>query len=159
MNLFFAGLLCKSGLTIHYFGTDWEPLWVGRRSYQERKVCDNCSLLSANGEKSEEAIGAYRKALDIFPGFVRARYNLGISCINLKAYKVAAEHFLSALNFQASPSSGKPNSGARDLGKVMSDNIWSSLRLTLGLLDKRELNVFIEQRDLAELNRAFNVKE
>ena len=38
----------------------------------------------ANGDQSEEAIGAYRKALDIFPGFVRARYNLGISCINLK---------------------------------------------------------------------------
>ena len=38
----------------------------------------------ANGDQSEEAIGAYRKALDIYPGFVRARYNLGISCINLK---------------------------------------------------------------------------
>ena len=42
----------------------------------------------ANGDQSEEAIGAYRKALDIYPGFVRARYNLGISCINLKVSTV-----------------------------------------------------------------------
>ena len=36
------------------------------------------------------------------PGFVRCRYNLGISCINLKANREAAEHFLTALNFQVS---------------------------------------------------------
>ena len=34
------------------------------------------------------------------PGYIRCRYNLGISCINLKAYREAAEHFLTALNFQ-----------------------------------------------------------
>ena len=38
----------------------------------------------ANGNKSEEAVNAYHNALRISPGFVRARYNLGISCINLK---------------------------------------------------------------------------
>ena len=55
----------------------------------------------ANGDQSEEAIGAYRKALDIYPGFVRARYNLGISCINLKVnifrssttYRFLTQHF------------------------------------------------------------------
>ena len=34
-----------------------------------------------------QAIHAYRKALEYLPGFTRSRYNLGISCINLKAYK------------------------------------------------------------------------
>ena len=50
-------------------------------------------VLSANGDRSEEAIGAYRKALDIYPGFVRARYNLGISCINLKVTKRERSEF------------------------------------------------------------------
>ena len=38
----------------------------------------------ANGNKSEEAVSAYHNALKHSPGFIRARYNLGISCINLK---------------------------------------------------------------------------
>ena len=41
-------------------------------------------IFSANGNRSEEAVNAYREALHHSPGFVRARYNLGISCINLK---------------------------------------------------------------------------
>lgn len=54
----------------------------------------------ANGNRSEEAVSAYHTALRHSPGFIRCLYNLGISCINLKAYKEAAEHFLTALNFQ-----------------------------------------------------------
>lgn len=33
-------------------------------------------------------------------GYVRARYNLGVSCINLRAYPEACEHFLTALDMQ-----------------------------------------------------------
>ncbi|XP_069753091.1 PEX5-related protein isoform X3 [Narcine bancroftii] len=40
----------------------------------------------ANGDRSEEAVEAYQRALEIQPGFIRSRYNLGISCINLGAY-------------------------------------------------------------------------
>lgn len=36
-------------------------------------------------------------ALTLSPSFIRARYNLGISCLNLNAYKKAIEHFLIAL--------------------------------------------------------------
>ena len=31
---------------------------------------------------------------------LHSRYNLGISCVNLKAHREACEHFLTALNFQ-----------------------------------------------------------
>lgn len=41
----------------------------------------------ANNDKTPEAIEAYRQALTLFPTFVRARYNLGISCMHLKSYK------------------------------------------------------------------------
>ena len=40
----------------------------------------------ANSGKSEEAIDAYHRALDLKPTFVRARYNLGVSCINIGCY-------------------------------------------------------------------------
>lgn len=44
----------------------------------------------ANGSRSEEAVDAYHNALQLFPGFVRARYNLGITCVNLQAYRHVA---------------------------------------------------------------------
>lgn len=41
----------------------------------------------ANGNRSEEAVEAYTRALELQPGFIRSRYNLGISCINLGAHR------------------------------------------------------------------------
>lgn len=51
----------------------------------------------ANSGKSEEAIAAYEKALALRPNFVRARYNLGVSCMNIGCYEQAAGHLLAAL--------------------------------------------------------------
>lgn len=51
----------------------------------------------ANSGKSEEAIAAYERALSLRGNFVRARYNLGVSCINLECYDEAAGHLLGAL--------------------------------------------------------------
>ncbi len=45
----------------------------------------------ANGSRSEEAVAAYRRALELQPGFVRSRYNLGISCVNLGAHRLVKE--------------------------------------------------------------------
>ena len=51
----------------------------------------------ANSGRSEEAIAAYERALTLNPNFVRARYNLGVSCINIGCYEEAAQHLLGAL--------------------------------------------------------------
>lgn len=51
----------------------------------------------ANSGRSEEAIDAYSRALELRPNFVRARYNLGVSCINIGCYEEAAQHLLQAL--------------------------------------------------------------
>ncbi|CZS89107.1 probable peroxisomal targeting signal receptor [Rhynchosporium graminicola] len=52
----------------------------------------------ANSGRSEEAIAAYEKALTLRTNFVRARYNLGVSCINIGCYDEAASHLLGALS-------------------------------------------------------------
>jgi peroxin-5 len=51
----------------------------------------------ANSGRSEEAIQAYERALEFRPNFVRARYNLGVSCINMGVLPEAAGHLLGAL--------------------------------------------------------------
>lgn len=51
----------------------------------------------ANSGRSEEAIQAYENALELRPNFVRARYNLGVSCINMGVLPEAAGHLLGAL--------------------------------------------------------------
>ena len=108
----------------------------------------------ANGQRSEEAVFAYGQALSKSPGFVRARYNLGISCINLKSYNEAAQHFLTALNFQAA---GRGLGSGLELSKqsAMSESIWSSLRLTLSLMERRDLYGLVDKRDLDLLSREF----
>lgn len=106
----------------------------------------------ANGNRSEEAVAAYRRALEISPGFIRARFNLGISCVNLGAHKEAVQHFLAVLNFQ--------NAGRGPQGQssrtIMSNNVWSSLRMALSLMNRQDLYDLVERRDLTSLNREFS---
>lgn len=110
----------------------------------------------ANGNRSTEAVDAYQRALEIHPGFIRARYNVGIICINLKAYREAVEHFLTALNHQAS---SRNRSGINiDLASnQMSDTIWSTLRMAISLMGRHDLQPAIDNRDLSTLNQAFEV--
>ncbi|XP_068114853.1 peroxisomal biogenesis factor 5 isoform X2 [Hyperolius riggenbachi] len=100
----------------------------------------------ANGNDSEAAVEAYRRALHLQPGFIRSRYNLGIACINLGAHREAVEHFIEALSMQQQ--SGGP-------GGAMSDNIWSTLRMALSMLGQSNLYAAADARDLATLQAAF----
>uniref|UniRef100_A0A6B2EFH1 Putative peroxisomal targeting signal 1 receptor n=1 Tax=Phlebotomus kandelakii TaxID=1109342 RepID=A0A6B2EFH1_9DIPT len=112
----------------------------------------------ANGNRSVEAVDAYQRALAIHPGFIRARYNVGIICINLKAYKEAAEHLLTALNHQATSSA---RSGiVRDASyKQMSNGIWSTLRMAVSLLGRHDLQPAIDRKDLDAMNSAFEMND
>lgn len=108
----------------------------------------------ANGKRSEEAIDAYHHALELSPGYIRTRYNLGIACTNLGAHREAIEHFVTALNLQRN--SRGPLSGQK---AVMSDNIWSTLRIAVALLGRGDdLYEACDKRDLDRFNREFNIE-
>lgn len=47
-----------------------------------------------------KSLDAYYNALEINPTFIRARFNLAISCIQLNQYQEAVEHLLKALYIQ-----------------------------------------------------------
>ncbi len=111
----------------------------------------------ANSGRSEEAIAAYEQALSLSPNFVRARYNLGVSCININCHQEAACHFLAALDMHKSIEKsgrskayeilGEGASGQVDeaLDRMSAQNRSSTLYDTL-----RRVFTQMGRRDLAE---------
>lgn len=69
-----------------------------KREGEEHLLWNRLGATLANSSRSEEAIEAYSRALELRPNFVRARYNLGVSCINLGVLEEAAGHLLGALS-------------------------------------------------------------
>jgi tetratricopeptide (TPR) repeat protein len=105
----------------------------------------------ANGNKSEEAVIAYRRALEISPGFLRSRYNLAISLIHFNLYDEAAKQLIQILNTQAAGkgSSGTPAIRSRS---ITSSSIWNTLRTVATLMNKPELYPVIDGRELSKCN-------
>ncbi|KAG2119923.1 uncharacterized protein F5147DRAFT_665963 [Suillus discolor] len=90
----------------------------------------------SNGNKPEEALGAYREALNLRPTYTRVIYNVGVACLNIGAHEEAAEHFLSALSMQETTGGGQT-----------SDQLWLTLRRAF---------ISMERNDLAELAKPEN---
>lgn len=89
----------------------------------------------ANSHDSMGAIEMYINALEINPLFVRARYNLAISCMNMGQYEEAAQYLLTSLSLQrsASLSVDKAIRVAETSFPINGTNgsIWDSLRLLM----------------------------
>ncbi|TFK54495.1 TPR-like protein [Heliocybe sulcata] len=81
----------------------------------------------SNGNKPEEALGAYREALSLRPTYTRAIYNVGVACLNIGAHQEAIEHFLSALAMQDST------------GAEKSEQLWFTLRRAFIAMGRSDL--------------------
>lgn len=140
-------------------------LFYGNEEYSKAVDCFNAALTVrpndpllwnrlgatlANSDRSEEAIDAYYKALEIRPSFVRARYNLGVSCINIGCYKEAAQHLLSALYLHKTDS-------VEDMLANQSTNLYETLRRVFLSMERRDLVEKVgPQMDLEEFRREFD---
>ncbi|CVK83210.1 related to peroxisomal targeting signal receptor [Fusarium mangiferae] len=131
---------------------------VGTSNQQEQLhlLWNRLGATLANSGRSEEAIAAYQEALAMAPNFVRARYNLGVSCINIHCHHEAACHFLAALEMhKAIEKSGRSKayeilgdnaSGVDEtLDRMSAQNRSSTLYDTL-----RRVFTQMGRRDLAE---------
>ncbi|EGG07474.1 uncharacterized protein MELLADRAFT_35500 [Melampsora larici-populina 98AG31] len=78
----------------------------------------------ANNGKADEAIEYYLRALELLPSYVRARYNLSISLINLGNYMESIEHLLIGLETQVED---QGSSG------VTSEVLWQTLEINCSL--------------------------
>ncbi|KAL5255296.1 hypothetical protein ACHWQZ_G014637 [Mnemiopsis leidyi] len=94
----------------------------------------------ANSDRSSESVEAYRRALSLSPGYIRARYNLGIACLNLRAYREGIEHFLTCLKQQDSTA------------------VWQTLRLAISIAGHYQLLEHIDNKSLSHLLAAFNME-
>lgn len=125
---------------------------VSNSSSQLHLLWNRLGATLANSGRSEEAIDAYSRALGIRPNFVRARYNLGVSCINIGCFTEAAQHLLGALAMhKVVEKEGKERArevvgdgiSDRDLDSMIhqnqSTNLYDTLRRVFGQMGRRDL--------------------
>ncbi|KAF7361743.1 Peroxisomal targeting signal receptor [Mycena venus] len=95
----------------------------------------------SNGSHPEEALGAYREALQLRPTYTRAIYNVGVACLNIGAHKEAAEHFLSALSMQEASGGGET-----------SDQLWFTLRRAFVTMERPDLAAMTQPENRGKLD-------
>ena len=52
--------------------------------FQDWQLYNRVGATLANSGHADEALQYYYRALELNPAYIRARFNLGISCINMK---------------------------------------------------------------------------
>ncbi|TPX31063.1 hypothetical protein SmJEL517_g05519 [Synchytrium microbalum] len=112
----------------------------------------------ANSNKTPRALDAYFAALEINPSYIRARYNIAISCIQLGNHREAAEHLLGALGIQQSNAEslmldgkgkGPAGNNVINMHSIASDNVWSTLKMVVdSYLRRPDLADACDRRDL-----------
>ncbi|KAF7725981.1 hypothetical protein EC973_009127 [Apophysomyces ossiformis] len=117
----------------------------------------------ANSRNTPGAIEAYFNALEINPSYVRARYNLAISCINLAQHREAAEHLLTALALQQTNETQPGTTVMIDQSgnqvafpNGMSDNVWDSLRMLMYMMNREDLAEQCNARNLSAFRGEFD---
>ena len=125
---------------------------VSNSSSQVHLLWNRLGATLANSGRSEEAIDAYSRALALRPNFVRARYNLGVSCINIGCFTEAAQHLLGALAMHKVVEREGKEKARAVVGDSVSDsqldnmihqnqstNLYDTLRRVFGQMGRRDL--------------------
>ncbi|CCM00262.1 uncharacterized protein FIBRA_02292 [Fibroporia radiculosa] len=110
----------------------------------------------ANSGHPEEALQYYHRALELNPTYIRARFNLGISCINLRRYEEAAQNILDALLLQDSDSVAD-QSGAGEKRGVTSSALWQSLKTCCMHMQRIDLTTLCDREDLEAFRLNFHL--
>jgi peroxin-5 len=117
----------------------------------------------ANSGQAAEALEYYYRAIDLNPTYVRARYNLGISCINLKRYSEGTQHILDALSLQDAESVHDSEGMNDTRGGITSNALWDSLKTACLHMRRIDLATLCDKKDLegmciflAGVNRSLN---
>ncbi|OTF69110.1 peroxisomal biogenesis factor 5-like protein [Euroglyphus maynei] len=110
----------------------------------------------ANGGRAEESMSAYREALIRYPGYIRARYNLAISCMMMGLGEEAAEHLLSVLNLQTAGADSIKDMVDLNRDNITSTSVWSLLRSAMSMHGRIDLLDLVDQRDLERLTIEFH---
>ncbi|KAJ3495339.1 hypothetical protein NLJ89_g10641 [Agrocybe chaxingu] len=108
----------------------------------------------ANSGRALEALDYYYRALELNPGYIRARFNLGISCINLRRYEEAAQHILDALVLQDNDGLGDDASSNEKRGDI-STALWDTLKTTCLHMQRADLATFCDLKDLGGFRDRF----
>jgi len=108
----------------------------------------------ANSGKAEDALQFYYGALALNPAYIRARYNLGISCNNLRRYEEAAQHILDALVLQDSDGV-RDTSGLVEQPAITSSALWDSLKTTCMHMQRAHLAALCDRQDLEGFRVAY----
>ncbi|OBZ68192.1 Peroxisomal targeting signal 1 receptor [Grifola frondosa] len=111
----------------------------------------------ANSGRAEDALQYYYRALELNPAYIRARFNLGISCINLRRYEEAAQHILDALVLQDSDSVREPD-GSDDKRGVISSALWDSLKTCCMHMQRLDLATLCDHEDLEGFRLNFQMQ-
>ncbi|KAF1959284.1 TPR-like protein [Byssothecium circinans] len=125
---------------------------VSNSSSQVHLLWNRLGATLANSGRSEEAIDAYSRALSLRPNFVRARYNLGVSCINIGCFTEAAQHLLGALAMHKVVEKEGKERAREVVGDGVSEsqlddmihqnqstNLYDTLRRVFGQMGRRDL--------------------
>ncbi|CAI4055821.1 hypothetical protein N7582_000436 [Saccharomyces uvarum] len=91
----------------------------------------------ANSNRSEEAIQAYHRALQLKPSFVRARYNLAVSSMNIGCYKEAAGYLLTVLSMHEVDTKKKGDLGS--LLNTYNDSVIDTLKRVFIAMNRDDL--------------------
>ncbi|GAA5911617.1 hypothetical protein JCM6882_008055 [Rhodosporidiobolus microsporus] len=114
----------------------------------------------ANSGKTDTAVQYYLAALDLDPGYVRARYNLAVASMNLGQYEEAVQHLVTSLSIQEADAEQDhldqaPSANAT--GGITSNTLWDSLNVATLQMHRSDLSTLAIQRDLKGLMRAMAV--